>query len=362
MTRTGDRHSDRPSKRGDIRRLLVKALVFVLVFAVPLLAVNHLYKETSFYKTELNDRGRMLGLPQGTTLLVLGDSHERDGFVFDSVSEGTAEGASEGAAYNLAIGSQSPYYDFALLRENADRLAPGAVVLLPVSLYTLETDFPRFYDRIGGAYNSRYYSILRDKTGIIDYSLEDDLLYNYLPVLTAKENLRYLFVDEVSPSTVDEPKELTAEDLAALAKSKATSWRDEVMVPEADVALRERTVAENLNVYQEIIDFCHERGFVPVLLVSPNTTQLIEQLGEQRIERFYSGTDALCAANPELLFLNYLQDERIVGDLANFKDADHLSSDGARLYTSLVIEDLANRGLLTAPAALATPATSESGL
>jgi hypothetical protein len=340
MTQADDRHSDKAAQQRDIRRFLVKVLVFVLVVGVPLLVVNHLYKETWFYQNELNDRGDLLGLSQGTTLVTLGDSHERDGFVL--------EGILGGKAYNLATGSQSPHYDFALLRENADKLEPGAVVLMPLSLYTLETDFPRFYEQIGGAYNSRYYSILRDKAQIIDYSLEDDLLYNYLPVLTAKENLRYLFEDIEQPSkTGDEVVELSTEELATIAEYKATSWINDVMVPEEDVSLREKVVVENLSIYQEIIDFCHERGFTPVLLISPNTTQLIERLGPQRVERFYTQTGVLRAANPEVPFLDYLQDERIVKDIGNFKDADHLNANGARLYTSLVLEDLKARGLLS---------------
>jgi hypothetical protein len=343
MMQADDRFGDKAVQQRDVRRFLVKVLVFVLIVGVPLLVVNHLYKETWFFKNYMNARGEMLGLPQGTVLVALGDSHERDGLSFKNTLEGKA--------HNLALGSQSPHYDFALLQENADKLAPGAVVLIPFSFYTLETDFPRFYEEIGGAYNSRYYSILRDKTQIIDYSLEDDLLYNYLPILTAKENLRYLLADMEPPGEEgkndgtseadgDDVAKMSAEELAAIVEHKATSWIDNVMVPEEEVSLREKVVAENLSIYQEMIDFCHERGFTPVLLISPNTTQLIERLGPQRTERFYAHTDILRAANPEVPFLDYLQDERIVKDIGNFKDADHLNANGARLYTSLVLEDL----------------------
>jgi hypothetical protein len=312
--------------------------VFILIIGLPLAVVNHLYKETNFYQEQLNDRARITGLPEGTTLLTLGDSHERDALTFDGIQRGKA--------HNLALGSQSPRYDYNLLQENADALAPGAVVLIPLSIYTLETDFPRFYQNIGGAYNERYYALMKDKRHIVDYSFEDDLLYNYLAVLTAKENLHYLIDDTDGLANANELTDNFVEDIDVAAKLKAESWIYDVMVDENDVAYRERTVRENLQCYQEMIDFCQKRGFKPVLLISPNTTQLIELLGTQKMERFFGYTKALCDANPDVLLLDYLQDERFVKDLGYFKDADHLNRRGAQMYTTLVVQDLIDRGLL----------------
>jgi hypothetical protein len=313
--------------------------VFILIIGLPLAVVNHLYKETNFYQEQLNNRARIRGLPEGTTLLTLGDSHEEAALAFDGIYRGEA--------HNLALGSQSPRYSYNLLQENADALAPGAVVLIPLSFFTFETDFPRNYRNASEKYNERYYALIKDKWHIVDYSLEDDLLYNYFSVLSAKENLHYLIDDTDDVTSANELSDNSVKDIDTVAKQKAESWIYDVMVDEGDSAYRKRTVKKNLQCYQEMIDFCHERGFKPVLLISPNTTQLIELLGTQRMEQFYEYTQTLCDANPDVLLLDHLQDERFTGNLDYFKDADHLNRRGAQVYTALIVQDLIDKGLLT---------------
>lgn len=333
-----EKQASRSNNRSDAKKLLFKAMLFVLIIGLPLLVVNHAYRETNYFRGELNDRARLTGMPADVSLVTLGDSHEASNLTFGDIYKAEA--------YNLAATSQSPRYSYSLLVENAERLTKGAVVLIPISAYTLETDFPSFYKKTEGMHDTRYYPILRNKTHLDGYSLENDLLYNYLPILTAKENLVYILNDVEWPGTSIILSNSRVEDIDAIADMKASSWMHDVMVDETDVAYREQTVKENLKQYQMTIDFCNEQGFVPVLLISPNTEQLIERLGADRIARFYEEVRTLCTANPEVVLLDYLKDERFAKNLLYFRDSDHLNAEGARAYSEVVLHDLADKGII----------------
>lgn len=322
-----------------MKKLVLKFLALALAIALPLMVANTLYLQTNFWLTN-NERYRIVDHPDDIELLNLGNSHEYAALRWGDLFDGTA--------HNFALSSQSPRYGLSVLKDKERFLSPGAVVLIPVSFFDFETDFDELYNEFP-AYDTRYYSLLSNKFNIVNYSLEKDLLYNYLPALTAKENLKHIWDDIELPTSyyVEDPRTVGGGiGLAEVATRKASDWENHVMVPAEDGSAVDRVTEENRRWIEATIAYCLEKGYKPVLLSSPVTDALTSRLSPDRIERFDGAMAAIQEAYPEVPWLDYSRDERFVASYDLFRDSDHLNSAGGDRYTKQVLEDLANLGLI----------------
>ncbi len=324
-----------------MKKLALKLIAFSLVLMGPLVALNFLYLQTNYWEVN-NERYRIVHHPDNIELVNLGNSHEHAGLRWGEFFDGSA--------HNFALSSQSPRYGLGILKDKERFFSPGAIVLIPLSFFDFETDFEELYSEFP-AYDTRYYSLIDDKFNIVNYSLEKDLLYNYFPVFTAKENLKFIWEDVDLPTSyyVEDLKTVgEKEDLDKVAEWKSSDWENHVMVPATDQEAISRTIAENSRWVEETIAYCESKGFRPVLLSSPVTDELTSRIAPERIERFDDAVASIQEKYPNVPWLDYSRDERFVTSYDLFRDSDHLNSIGGDLYTKQLLMDLADRGLIQA--------------
>lgn len=325
-----------------MKKFVFKAVIFALIVVTPLAVLNHAYVSTNYWLIK-NGTYDLKVYPEGISFANLGNSHEYAGFRYSSVYRGVA--------HNFAADSQSAHYGFNLLQERADAFEEGAVVVIPVSFFDFETDFEKLYSGPNKPYNTRYYPVMKDKRHIVSYVFEDDLLYNYFPALTAKEDLARIFNDVALPQKDPTDLRIVGADgdasLEDVARYKADSWEEFVMVPSDDAKAIHEATEENVHWINETIRFCEKRGFVPVLLASPVTDVLTDTLNPDRIRRFDANVQRVLDENPGLIYLDYSRDPRFSVQHMLFRDSDHLNSNGGDILTMQVLMDLAERGTVS---------------
>ncbi len=311
-----------------MKKMLWKGLLFTVILLLPMLYLNMRYKETNYY-LQLNGLGKFRKVPNGITTLNLGNSHEQAGIVYNE----------ERSGYNLALASQPFEYDYYVLDQYSSCLADGATVLIPISYFDWHYAYEElFLDEIS-VYNERYYSIL-DKSHIMNYDWKKDLLYHWFPLLTAGENMKYIFEDI---AWVDFAEDHTiVADIDAVASYKHKSWTEDVMATDAD-GIKEAK-KRNQEYLKKTIDFCYEHGYRPVLITLPVTNQLTELFSQEFLKDFRACTQEVLACYPGLEYLDYSKDQEFAGNLKYFKDSDHLNSNGAAAFSARLFKDLADRG------------------
>lgn len=313
-----------------MKRFVKKIILFVLIIGAPLLTVNQMYKNTNFYLS-MNELYWIKVYPQEIELLNLGNSHEMNAIrMFDKY---------RGVSHNFATSSQPFYYDYQILKNLEGSIAENAIVLIPISLFDWYYNYQELFLEDTASYNKRYYRVL-PASSMLYYNFEDDVRYHFLPVITAKENLKYIVED------VDLPRKETANyytnpnGVRSNADWKYESWMNYVMKLEEDIK------QENEKWFRKMIDLCYERGYRPVVISTPIPYTLTEKFSAEFLAEFQETNESVVAEYPGLLFLDYSQDTEFTENLMYFQDADHMNTYGADAYSERLLLDLVRLGYL----------------
>lgn len=312
-----------------MKRLLVKTLLFLaLTFAVVLVA-NLRYVETNHWKKE-NNVWKFNFVPDDIQLANFGSSHGEVGFKYDGFPQYTT--------FNFGLGSQRYFWDYGILRQYADRFAPGAVVLLPVSYFgvTGRTN----YDDL----RPRYYRFLR-REYFDRWETMEAVRYAQLPVLSAGANLLKCIKD-VPPEHIDvfttRTTHLEGEKLRKYCLNKHQQWTS----PNSEGG--EEGYLQNHAELCQLVAFCLERGLRPALITTPICTELndIYAKDEGFFPTFHRFIADVQAQFPGLPYFDYSHDPEFSPKAELFADGDHLNAPGAELFTARVVADLRKAGLL----------------
>lgn len=318
-----------------MKKFLIKTAIFFLVLATPLIVLNVLYTNTNFYRS-MNELYFLKNHPQQIELLNLGNSHEKAGLRYSRFYDGTA--------HNFATSSQPFFYDYNVLRHVSDSIAPGATVIIPVSYFDWFYNWQRLFTEDVAAYNKRYYSMLPPQY-MFNYDFEEHVKYGILPVLTAKENLKYIREDISLPQLDAPDMRMVGDNIERVARYKANSWKTEVMA-QANTPAWEQAIADNSASFRQIVQYCYEQGWTPVVVSLPVTDQLTALFSEEFMAEFDAVTKENVSAFPELLYFDYSRDSRFSSNLEFFRDSDHLNSAGGDALTQQLLLDLAEHGLI----------------
>lgn len=317
-----------------MKKFLTKLLIFFCIVGIPFLGLNAAYQNTNFYRS-MNELYWLKNYPDQIELLNLGNSHAMASLRYSKFYDGVA--------HNFATSSQPFFYDYGVLRHVEDSVAPGAVVIIPVSYFDWFYNYPKLFGEDVDSYNRRYYSLLPPQY-MYDYDFEEHVKYGLLPVLTAKENLQYIFHDVNLP-------QLDAVDLTchpnklAIAQGKADAWINEVMELGEG---KQEILQTNVSDFKKLVDYCYEKGYTPVVITLPVTQELTAQFSAQFLEEFDAITQDVLSEYPGLVYLDYSRDAAFSTHPEYFRDSDHLNSIGGDLLTQRLLRDLADRGILSA--------------
>jgi hypothetical protein len=310
-------------------------LIFIIIFTGILLFLflNLLYKKSRhYYLTEGQHCNR---IKNGAYDIVnLGSSYSRYGFDYEKA---------ELKGYNLGISGQFFYYTDLMLKQYSPWFNKDCVVVIIIA--------DLVFARVGkGMYKPERYTAMIDKDLLGDEYSKWKYFSRVVFPLVGNPRLLFALLKEyyniirkkVRNNMLVAKNPYDEEGALKQAKERCESWCEQFSLVDTK---SDKIDSQLDNIFQEtrkiltdMIQFCLDKGFRPVLVVTPVSHALNSLLSEKFIQRVLF--DNIDQANKQNIPLfNYLRDERFQ-DIKWYLNADMLNLKGRRKFTEVVIEDL----------------------
>lgn len=312
-----------------MKKLLLKSVLFVLIIAGIFYSASCAYKQTNTYKNVdvSDDTAKFASMPASIDVAVFGASHGLYGFT--SAPEGSS-------FFNFCLSSQTPRYDFRLMRQYQDRFNPNTLVIMTVSYIS---PFWQETDSILQAKQNRYYRIL-SPDNIIDVDIFQYCLKKYFPVLTAS-------VTDLTNAVFHDP--------AALFIGPAELR----MVPDTISADQERITRDHWGVvspvfpetepkmmesFRQMLTMCKENGWTAVLVTPPYPKVYSDCFPAAFFPVFRHTVNSL-AEEFDVPYLDYSHESEYAENYDLFLNIDHLNMYGAEQFDAEFYADLDQLGI-----------------
>lgn len=294
--------------------------------------LNVAYKRTAHYNRAFEQVQKFKDVPEGLELINLGSNYAMYGLNYDGIIE---------KAFNFALGPQYLLYDYRVLLANAKKCSEGCVVLItfPPAVFCFDGS---------GCQDEKYYFFLPAAL-LPNHSWLKRMKRVVFPLLFRPWDIRFLLErhKKMTPAQVTPMQsEAQCEDEAI---KRVNGWVDQFglddMVSDRFPQAVTQQFEKTTTIVSEMIDFCFDNAFNPVLVIPPVSQSLRRRLGE----KFLKGAlfDNLKRANTRgVPVLDYLSDEDLAAH-SLYMNSDFLNADGAKIFTSKVLEDLHERHYLS---------------
>ena len=242
-------------------------------------------------------------------------------------------------AYNMGLSSQKFYYDFEILKKYQDRFDKNCIVIIPISIFS-------FYSGNDVNNISRNYIQFLNQDVLIGINKNEYILGKYFsvtqPIVKIPKTLKYIVVSlknkKFNKKYIGYSKNLSFEE-----KQKAAV---ETSLSHLGIGRenKKHNNDKNIGIKQLInmLNFCEEKGFKPILISTPQTYLYNEQIGEKNYqERIYDNIKEIeKQIGKKYLYLDYSHDKRFINNLEYFSDDDHLNEKGAEYFTEILLNDI----------------------
>lgn len=306
-------------------------LKFIIALALLISAtviLNFIYVHNSLYEENIKYKH----MPHHFDVANTGSSHGSMSFDYSNYEN----------AYNcvnLALRGQDVDYDYKILETYKDRIDENSFVFVVVT-YITYFDNSICEDKSfnpADTIDQRYYGILKPAY-INNYNLTFDICKNYLPILSAYDLVLDLTKDCITGDKYDG----TRPSFEGNMQENADEFVDTAFATSVD----ENGVWYSSNKREQDLCDCIEliqsQGGTAVLIASPVTTEYTDgykQTHPEALDDFYSRTNRV-ADKYGIPFYDYSNDARFLGDYSLFCDAHHLTSQGAKVFTDIVMDEV----------------------
>lgn len=292
------------------------------MLSAPLLTINSLYINSSHYRS-MNGLYKFENVPHNIQIANMGSSHGRYGITYDQMQNKIC--------FNFALDSQPLYYDYQIFNTYIDHFAENAVLILPISIFSLYNSMDSFE-----AIEPVYYRLL-DEDHIYNCSLKKLFLFKYVPVLSAKKNFTEAMIAKENPPSYFVPNGT----LKSAEFSKHGKLRMETHI---NISNNQQLDKTNVDALQNIIELCKTKNITPVIITTPTTKYYTDYLSKEFASLFYN--DLQNTIGTDVLYLNYLSDPRFNNSTNLFCDSDHLNQAGREKFSDVLFNDLVELGIL----------------
>lgn len=326
------------------RRLMlffVKFLSLVLIVTLLLLGLNHLYVNGYYYSDTYGEVQKFAHVPQGINLANTGTSHGLASFRYGDLTELTT--------FNFALSGEDIYHDFQTLKQFSSHLAQDCIVAIPTSYFSfcMSTTEPS---------QKRYYAYL-DRDALRGFSYETLINSKYLPILRSGE---YLFKDLIKDQEMDLGGMILGDDtdvagtqgggsttdpliaqenaLRSHAAGRAESWRSGYLVTGGDY------MEENRRLLVEMVRYCKEMGWRPLLITTPIHHTLNEAFTDEELETYYFSNMRAVSAEADVAWWDMSHDAQFSSNASYYSNSDHLSKVGGTAFTAQFLAYLTEHG------------------
>jgi hypothetical protein len=297
---------------------------------------NNQYKQTNYYKNKFFDVEKFIGndsrrilIPHDLEIINLGSNQPKFAFDYSGTNM---------PGMNWAMGPQSFEYDFKILKQFHRFLKEKAFVLIPVCPFSFF-----LYRYTSDTVNYKYYKFL-DSEQINNYSLRTKRLHIDYPILTAKRNLVRLLKD-VSPASKRlslSVNPMDEKELKADAQKWMKGWLKEFSLNSLDKislsAKNKHDIEKNITILSEMIDFCLERNYRPVIMMITVTRELSSLFPQSFVDEHIL-ENIMKANKPKIPVFNYLNDNRFISTDLYF-NSFFLNAKGRNIFTKVIVNDL----------------------
>ena len=139
-----------------------------------------------------------------------------------------------------------------------------------------------------------------------------------------------------------EKNKLNYEQTLQQARKRCSSWCRQFglkdTVSDEIASELEKEFIETRTVLTKMIQFCLDKGFKPVLVVTPVSQAMNECLSDVFIQKVLFGNIHL-ANTQKVPLLNYLRDGRFQDRSLYANNADFLNARGRKLFTNMLLND-----------------------
>lgn len=319
---------------------MVLIALFYIIPLIILFILNPLYKRTNHFTNQYVDIHKFMN---NSTLLSknsfwdvvnLGSTHPK--FAFD-FSESSLKGM------NWAVGPQTLEYDFMILRNYHHSLREGATVIIPICPLTF---FLYKYSNMRNV--AKYYKVFASDL-IPDFDSNQYFKEIKYPLICYPFRLRYLIKDipkDRRLEMIDNP--MSPERI----ETDATMWIEKCWNSEFGIDICHmqklsdnnlQAIENNVSLLREIVVFCKEHNYHPVITYLPVSRELGEKFSSEFIEKHIHSYVNRAISGLDVPVLDYMKDER-------FQSSDYyinsffMNRKGARYFTNIFLRELGQRG------------------
>lgn len=303
--------------------LFIISILFLL-----LLLLNEYYFHIVIRNTQ--EHKILRGLKGKYDCVAFGSSYGLYGISFPEKSNG----------FNFCLGGQFFYYTDKMLREYVPQClnSGGTVYLIIADLVFAEVG--------KGLYRPERYPLILSKNSLG----EEYLFLNYsrmrfpilfYPYVLKRITKTLLFGVDNSYETLRK-NELTYEQTFQQAQQRCASWcrqfhLKDTLSDQISHDLEDK-FAKTREILTGMIQFCLDRGYKPVLVVTPVSKAMNGCLSDKFVQKVLFNNIEIANIH-KIPFLNYLRDERFQDISLYANKSDYLNARGRKLFTEVLIKD-----------------------
>lgn len=302
----------------------------VINIILSIFLISSLYGLSWFYINYVNDRTVKFmeynKLPDNSVDIVsLGSSHGKFAIKLDKKNQ-----------MNLALESQRFYYDLQLLKKYESKIKKGAIVIVPISIFS-------FYENdefFNGETYKNYINLLekndiKKKLKNSEYFLTKNFSVFYPPVRLV-ETIKYLLKEKNKKNYIHYGTGIRGEALTREAIGTAKGHYS---------GLKKEYKKNGITSLNNILKYSEERDYKIILIITPYwheyTGELIRFEKDVFENKIYKNLKEIeMSQEKRYIFLDYSLDERFKNNIEYFLDDDHLNENGAEYFTKILLNDI----------------------
>lgn len=325
--------------------IFICMLVIVIVFRKKIISklirlwefLNDKIKESNWYYNHFPHLKNFKTIKQNLDLINLGSGPAQYALDYSE---------SKINATNLAVGPQTIFYDFQVLKNYHSYLKKNGTILFVLCPFTFCKDFYCNENRSKTYMNIRYYPILH--RAMID-NYDKNLYRNWVefPLLLNIKIWRILIKDSKQSNTFNiSNNDLLEEEMVKSAEDRIKGWMKEFSMKSLnpdDLPERvKKSIQFNCDIFKSMVNFAKERTYNCLVIIPPFSKELTSLIPQNFIEG--------CLYSPlkdiGLNYISYLgNDKYYIPDY--YKDAFLMNKKGRLAFTADVIDDIATKGYLS---------------
>lgn len=312
-----------------MKKFITRALSLALIVLTILTGYNYIYNQLR--SDDQYGDGKFVHVPNNIKISNVGSSHGVYAFDYSDYQE-------KQACFNFALVSQTFTYDYKVLCEYKDHLQEGGMMFIPVSYpsFSMDEESGEDFD----SKNERYYRFL-SPTNIKQFDINKYVGLHFFPVVyeSTADVIKIFYRGITNKRPVIQDLDYVVERNMDFKEDAQRAYQRHLKVNESgNLFVNEN---ERAALY-DIIDFCHEKNIRPILISTPLREEYFSLYDQKILDQFYNIVNQV-TQETGCEYYDYSHDPRFESSDQYMRNADHLSPEGARVFTKIVMDDLTNQ-------------------